>query len=108
MFGNTQKDTSVTNSSITGTLNVSNAAIDSAAINILTVETSISLEGLPVYPTGALSVANLPLATENVGRRFAANDSTVTAIAVNYGAAVVGAGVNFVPVYSDGLIWRIG
>jgi hypothetical protein len=109
MFGHTQKDTSATNSTITGTLNVSNAAIDSAAINNLVVETSITLTGLPVYPsTGDFAVADLPLATLNIGRRLAANDSTVTAVAASYGAAVVGGGTDFVPVYSDGVVWRIG
>ena len=46
--------------------------------------------------------ANLPL-----GTRGSITDSTVAA-ATNFGAVIVGGGINFVPAYYDSVAWRIG
>lgn len=49
-------------------------------------------------------VANLPNAALNEGARRIVTDATVTTFA----SVVVGGGANTVPVYSDGIDWRIG
>jgi hypothetical protein len=52
-----------------------------------------------------IKVAGLPPAARlGPGARAFATDATVTTFAT----AVVGGGTNFVPVYSDGTVWRIG
>lgn len=119
MFGLTQKDSSATNATITGTLNVSNAAMELAnignlaAANIIVdgplVAASILVQGQSVYPSvGSFLVTLLPPANQNTGRRMAVSDSTVAAAGANFGSIVVGGGTNFVPVYSNGDVWRIG
>lgn len=119
MFGLTQKDSSATNATITGTLNVSNAAIESANIGTLAATgidvtgpiavSSITVQGVPVYPSiGSQIATSLPPANQNAGRRLAVSDSTLVAVAANFGSVVSGGGNNFVPVYSDGSNWRIG
>jgi len=45
-----------------------------------------------------------PAKVLGAGARAFANDATVT----TFGSIVVGGGTNFVPLYSDGLAWRIG
>ena len=58
--------------------------------------------------TQATTVASLPNAvTAGVGTRAFVSDSSVVA-AANFGAIVVGAGANNVPVFSDGANWRVG
>lgn len=52
------------------------------------------------------TVANLPLASDNIGVRSFVTDSTLPAIG-NFGSILIGGGSNGVPVYSDG-IWKIG
>lgn len=58
--------------------------------------------------TGVYNTANLPSAVAvGPGGHAAASDSTVVA-AGNFGAAYAGGGTHFVPLYSDGVVWRIG
>jgi hypothetical protein len=57
--------------------------------------------------TPASTVAALPAVAGAQDARAIATDSTVVA-AGNFGNAVVGGGGNRVPVYSDGVTWRIG
>lgn len=52
-----------------------------------------------------IGVAGLPPAARlGAGARAFAVDATVTTL----GTVAVGGGTNFVPVYSDGTVWRIG
>jgi len=53
------------------------------------------------------TVAQLPAATANTNTRGMATDSTVDTT-TGIGQVVVGGGGNFVPVFSDSLVWRIG
>jgi hypothetical protein len=53
-----------------------------------------------------MSVDDLPAAT-TIGLKTIVNDSNLAA-ATNFGAIVGNAGINVVPVYSDGTNWRIG
>lgn len=55
--------------------------------------------------TSAYTVANLP--TVKQGARAFVTDSTVVASG-NFGAAVVGGGGYYVPVYYDNTSWKIG
>jgi hypothetical protein len=55
----------------------------------------------------SVTLATLPDPTEVPGARAMINDSVVTA-AGNFGAAVSDGGSNIVPVFSDGVDWRIG
>ena len=109
MFGLTQKDRSATNTSISGTISVSHATIETATVGTVTTSAEgLTVGGLNVYQsTGVYSVLSLPPAANNVGRLLVVNDSNLPA-ATNFGEAVGAGGANFVPVYSDGTIWRIG
>ena len=52
-----------------------------------------------------IEVAGLPPAAQvGAGARAFVTNATVT----TFGVPVVGGGTNFVPVYSDGITWRIG
>lgn len=53
---------------------------------------------------GATTVAGLPVAALYPGLRAFANDAN----SVVFASVAAGGGVNFVPVYSDGVTWRIG
>lgn len=54
-----------------------------------------------------VAVAALPAAAANAGARAAVTDATQT-LTAGIGAVVVGGGANVVPVFSDGVNWRIG
>lgn len=64
----------------------------------------------PTGPTGPISTlqtpatntASLPVPTQ--GLRYMVTDATSTL----FGSVLVGNGVNIVPVYADGSVWRIG
>jgi hypothetical protein len=58
--------------------------------------------GGPPAPTGPTTVAALGAPTAAL--RSMVTDATVT----TFGTIVVGGGANTVPVYADGLAWRIG
>lgn len=61
-----------------------------------------------VYLGGAIStVADLPVASDNRGRRMSVSDSNLIANSTNYGLTVAGGGANTVPVFSDGTKWII-
>jgi hypothetical protein len=70
------------------------------------VEHNAVLGGATLSLTGS-TVTRLPPAASNLGLRFIVSDATVAASG-NFGATVVGGGANRVPVYSDGVAWRIG
>jgi hypothetical protein len=76
------------------------AGITLAEMSINRAKTQVDFSGysapLAQMPTG------LP-----IGTRGSITDSTVTASG-NFGAAITGGGVNFVPAYYDGANWRIG
>ena len=57
--------------------------------------------------TGVTTVTGLPSPAVGEGCRMFVNDATQT-ISAGLGAIVVGGGSNKVPVYSDGINWRIG
>jgi hypothetical protein len=60
--------------------------------------TCMSVQTIPVR------FDQLPNAVGNTGARaFITNGSTAT-----FGATVAGGGANFVPVYSDGVVWKVG
>jgi hypothetical protein len=48
--------------------------------------------------------AQLPNAVGNTGARAFITDGSTTTFA----ATVAGGGSNFVPVYSDGIVWKVG
>ena len=61
----------------------------------------------PVVMTGVTTVAALPSVAGMTGARSFVTDATLAASG-NFGAVVVGGGGNAVPVYCDGIDWRIG
>ena len=70
------------------------------AVNALTAQVATQFNSNGLY-----SVSNLPAASAPA--RAFVSDSTVVASG-NFGAAVVGGGTHFVPVYWDSAVWRIG
>jgi hypothetical protein len=70
------------------------------AVNALTVAAKTQFGEASVYTTATLPAAGAP------ARAFV-SDSTIAGSG-NFGAAVVGGGTNTVPVYFDGVTWRIG
>jgi hypothetical protein len=70
----------------------------------LTVVGNLIADGINL---NAVLVSELPAAATSTGARYMVSDSTVAASG-NFGAVVAGAGINVVPVFSDGTNWVIG
>lgn len=99
----TTKTVSVGTAGVSGS--ITNVNIGSAVAGALGTTTINS----PVIKQTALTVATLPSAvTSGVGARSAVSDSTLAYLGANIGTAVVGGGANWSPVWSDGLVWKIG
>ena len=60
-----------------------------------------------IQRTGSTTVAGLPSAVTYAFGRCSVTDSTTT-FTLGVGSTVVGGGANIVPVWSDGVSWRIG
>jgi hypothetical protein len=73
----------------------------SAQINVVTVATP-GPQGAPGI-TSPTTVALLPV-VPTAGLRGLVSDATVT----TFGTVVIGGGANTIPVYGDGVAWRIG
>jgi hypothetical protein len=77
-----------------------------ANLFLVDINGNVSSDGY--IQTNVVGVAGLPTPTTNLrGARLFVSDSTVAASG-NFGAVVVGSGANFVPVFCDGVNWRIG
>lgn len=80
-----------------------NVTIGTAASSTLTVNGNITAS--VIIKTGAFSVSSLPTAS-SVGagaRSFVTDANTIT-----FNSAVTVGGANNVPVFSDGIVWRVG
>jgi hypothetical protein len=76
--------------------------------NIKTAQISAIGIFADIVQTNSITVSQLPVANSSLaGARSFVTDSTVVA-ANNFGAVVVGGGVNYVPVYCDSTNWCIG
>jgi hypothetical protein len=89
-----------------------NSVID-AAVTLTTTVTALSASEAALsaaFSKAILApclVSALPAATANTNTRGMATDSTLDTT-TGIGQVVVGGGGNFVPVFSDSLVWRIG
>ena len=92
------------NATVTGGLSVTGASTVGALTASIVTSTS-SVTAATYAKTGAVLVSALPsAATAGAGARYLVTDATVTTFA----SIVAGTGANAVPVYSDGVNWRIG
>jgi hypothetical protein len=95
------------NTAVTGGLTVTGATtVGALTASIATSSTSVT--ATTYAKTGTVLVSALPAAaTAGASARYFVMDATVVA-AGNFGNTPTGGGANFVPVYSDGTVWRIG
>ena len=103
-------NTNIENNRITvGNTNIDNNGITVG--NVLEIPESVNvsggyfIDGNPVAQNITLTVDTLPFPVQR-SRAFV-NDSSVQAFG-NFGLVVVGGGVDFVPVYANGIEWLIG
>lgn len=87
----------------TGNGSTRKLSFSNLALWIATALRNVSISGYVKVP--AVTVANLPsAATAGAGALAFVSDATNN----NFHNIVAGGGSNFVPVYSDGVNWRIG
>jgi hypothetical protein len=90
-----------------GITTVDLATIGTQALGTGTVRDFAIVKGANIYFTSQVyTVGTLP-AVGNKGARAFVTDGSVVA-AGNFGTVVAGGGANNVPVYDDGINWRIG
>lgn len=89
-----------TSTVLVGNMITAVAGITLAEMTIDRAKTQVDFSGY----SGAL--AQMPTGLP-IGTRGSVTDSTVT-VTGNFGASITGGGVNFVPAYYDGVVWRIG
>jgi hypothetical protein len=100
--------TSTADNSYDGSIQFWTRRTGSALTEALRIDHLGNVQVAGAIKTAALTVATLTAAaTAGAGARSFVTDATVTH-AAGIGAAVVGGGANKVPVYSDGVAWRVG